>query len=165
MQTQFTKTKPQKPLVERFWRFVDKKSDNECWNWLGQTIKGYGRISAGQRGDNSLGAHRVSWEIHNNQKIPNGMFVMHSCDNPSCVNPTHLSIGTPKDNSDDMIAKGRKKIVIPLGEKNGKAIINADIVRLIRNSDLSNAKLARQLNVSNGCIRSVRSKRTWKHIE
>lgn len=152
-------------LEERFWRFVDKKSDDECWNWTGQKIKEYGRISLGSKSKGSDGAHRISWKIHNNQDVPKGMFVMHSCDNPSCVNPKHLSIGTPKDNSDDMIAKGRKKIVIPLGENNGKSIINAEIVRFIRGSDLSHAELARQLNISNGCVRSVRSKRTWKHIE
>ena len=165
MESVFTKSKPQKPLFDRFLRFVDKKSDNDCWNWLGQKINGYGRISAGKRGDNSFGAHRVSWEMHNNQTIPKGMFVMHSCDNPGCVNPKHLSIGTPKDNSDDMIAKGRKKMVIPIGEHNGKSIINADIVRQIRASTLNHTALGRLLGVSPNCVRGVRIKRTWKHIE
>lgn len=152
-------------VEERFWRFVTKSDDNSCWNWTGQKINGYGRISLGLKSMSSDGAHRVSWKIHNKMEIPKGLFVMHRCDNPSCVNPNHLLIGTPKYNSDDMIAKGRKKIVIPLGEKNGKSIINADLVRFIRGSDLSHAELARQLNVSSGCVRSVRSKRTWKHLE
>jgi hypothetical protein len=152
-------------IEERFWRFVDKSDDDSCWNWFGQKINGYGRISLGAKSLASDGSHRVSWKMHNKQEIPKGMFVMHSCDNPSCVNPKHLSLGTPKDNSDDMIAKGRKKQVIHIGEKNGKSIIKPEIVRFIRSSDLSHAELARQLNISNGCVRSVRSKRTWKHIE
>lgn len=157
--------KLQGSLEERFWRFVNKSDENSCWNWVGQKINGYGRISLGAKSLASDGSHRVSWKMHNKQDIPKGMFVMHSCDNPSCVNPKHLSLGTPKDNSQDMIAKGRKKIVIPIGEQNGKSIINPEIVRFIRSSDLSHAELARQLNISNGCVRSVRSKRTWKHIE
>lgn len=164
MDSKFIKSKPHAPLEERFWRFVDKKSDNECWNWLGQKIRGYGRISVGKRGESSLGAHRFSWQMHSKKYIPKGMFVMHSCDNPSCVNPKHLSLGTPKDNSDDMILKGRKKIVVPVGENNGKAIINADIVRQIRASDMNHTALGRLLGVSPNCVRGVRTGRTWKHI-
>lgn len=152
-------------LNDRFWKFVDKTDDDSCWNWNGNLVNGYGRISLGSKLLGSEGSHRVSWMMHNNQDIPDGYHVMHSCDNPKCVNPSHLSIGTPKDNTQDMIVKGRKKIVIPIGEKNGKSIINPEIVRFIRDSDLSHAELARQLNISNGCVRSVRSKRTWKHIE
>lgn len=157
--------KNQGSLEERFWRFVSPLGADECWIWQGQKLANkYGRISVGAKGLNSEGAHRVSWKIHNKQEIPDGMVVMHSCDNPSCVNPHHLSVGTPKQNSDDMIAKGRKKIVIPVGEQNGKSIITAEIARQIRGSSLNHAETARMFGVSAGCVRSVRSFRTWKDV-
>ena len=151
-------------IEKRFWRFVDKKSESECWNWLGSLRAGYGRISLGAKKDGSTSSHRFSWELHNKQSIPNGMVVMHSCDNPKCVNPNHLNIGTHKDNTQDMIAKGRKIVVAPVGDENGKAIINEEIVKAIRESNLSHAALGRQFNVSPNCIRGVRTGRTWSHI-
>ncbi len=153
-------------LEERFWNFVDKKYEDECWHWTGQILAtGYGRISLGAKKDGNEGAHRVSWKLHNKKDIPSGMFVMHKCDNPKCVNPYHLSIGTPKDNTQDMIAKGRKRVVSPKGEGNGKSLLNAEKVRLIRSSKLSHVELGRQLGVSSNCIRGVRIGRTWSHIE
>jgi hypothetical protein len=156
----------QAPLEVRFWLKVDKKSENECWPWLGQKLKnGYGRLSLGPKSEGSDGAHRVSWMLANKQKISAGMFVMHKCDNPECVNPSHLAIGTPKENTADMIAKGRKRIFSPVGNKNGKAIITPDIVRQIRASDESHASLARRFNISPNCVRGVRIGRTWSHVE
>lgn len=152
-------------LEERFWRFVDKRGEDECWDWAGQRVCGYGRISIGARGFASEGAHRVSWQMHNGKQVPDGMFVMHSCDNPGCVNPKHLSVGTPRDNFNDMVSKGRRKYVIPLGEQNGKAIITKEIVLEIRASNLKHTELARKYGVSPKCIQGVRSFRTWKHVK
>lgn len=149
-------------VEKRFWKFVEK-SDG-CWNWTGQKIRGYGRISAGAKGESSLGAHRLSWEIHNNSKVPDGLFVMHKCDNPSCVNPEHLTVGTPKDNFYDMVSKGRRVVVAPKGVFNGKAILDEDKVRFIRQSKLNHAQTAKALNVSISCVRGVRSGRTWSHV-
>lgn len=156
----------QAPLEVRFWLRVDKKSKDECWPWTGQKLKnGYGRISIGKKEEGAEGAHRISWMIANKQKVPSGMFVMHKCDNPGCVNPSHLAIGTPKENTADMIAKGRKRVVAPVGNENGKAIITPDIVRQIRSSDESHASIARRFNISPNCVRSVRIGRTWSHVE
>lgn len=157
--------KPHAPLEERFWRFVEKKSACECWNWSGQIMpNGYGRVSAGSKLDGGIGAHRVSWSLFNKRDVPHGMYVMHSCDNRSCVNPHHLSIGTPKDNTQDMIAKGRKRVVAPLGEGNGKAKLTVEKVKLIKQSNLKTAELARQFGLSQNCIRGVRIGRTWSHV-
>ena len=157
--------RPRASLEDRFWKYVVKKGENECWEWTGQKLRGYGRISKGRRGENSVSAHRVSWSLHNKQEIPAGMFVMHKCDNPECTNPNHLMIGTAKDNSQDMINKGRKRTVAPLGEENGKALLNEEKVRIIRaNPDIPHAKLGRMLGVSPNCIRGVRIGRTWSHI-
>jgi len=153
-------------LEDRFWRMVDKKSESECWKWQGQILaSGYGRISLGSKKDGAEGAHRVSWKIFNKTSIPDGMFVMHKCDNPSCVNPHHLSIGTPKENTADMIAKGRKRTVAPKGEGNGKSLLNEEKVRIIRSSTLNHAALGRELGVSPNCVRGVRIGRTWTHIQ
>lgn len=94
-------------------RFFSKFSkSNSCWVWHGLKNKaGYGRFGGKY-------AHRMSWEIFNNQIIPLGMLVCHHCDNPGCVNPDHLFLGTQKDNMQDMISKNRQAIQNNSGEKN-----------------------------------------------
>jgi hypothetical protein len=154
--------KNQAPPEERFWRFVDKTEG--CWSWKGKKKNGYGAFSKGAKKDGDFLAHRFSWMLHNSQEIPEGLFVMHKCDNPECTNPEHLTLGTPKENTQDMIAKGRKRTVAPVGLGNGKSLLNEEKVRLIRQSNLPHAVIARQLGVSAGCVRGVRIGRTWSHV-
>lgn len=155
--------KNQGPVEERFWRFVEK-SDG-CWLWIGNKSKaGYGRISVGTKSLGYVQSHRLSWEIHNKKSIPNGLVVMHKCDNPSCVNPDHLSVGTYKENTQDMISKGRKRTVAPVGEANGKSLLTAEQAKEIKESTLSMAALARKFGVSPSCVRGVKIGRTWKHL-
>lgn len=150
------------PVEERFWRYV-KKTD-ECWEWIGNKRRfGYGSIQVAGKGSKKTPAHRLSYTMHVGP-IPDGLFVMHKCDNPSCVNPDHLQLGTPKDNTQDMIAKGRKRVVAPVGEGNGKSKLTNEIALYIKKSASTNAQLARELGLSPNCIRGVRTGRTWKHV-
>lgn len=90
--------------INRFWKMVDVRGPDECWEWKGcKYTRGYGMYP-----HNSY-AHRYMWVITYGD-IPDGLIVRHSCDNPSCVNPKHLLIGTHKDNTRDMIERGRSKL-------------------------------------------------------
>lgn len=95
------------PLLDRLLRNIIINDVTDCWEWQGgKNNIGYGLI----RDDKKMRTtHRVSYEEHNNTIIPAGLVVMHSCDNPSCCNPQHLSLGTMKDNIQDMIQKNRHK--------------------------------------------------------
>lgn len=102
------------PLAERFWAKVDKSGN--CWTWTAfKNPKGYGLMGHVQADGNQM-AHRVSWVMANGE-IPAGMLVLHRCDNPSCVRPDHLFLGTAQDNADDMMRKGRGYFPGPLYRK------------------------------------------------
>lgn len=90
-----------RPLDQRFWAMVEKTET--CWLWLGGAIDGYGTITEEGR---TVRAHRVSYKLHVGP-IPTGLFVLHHCDVPSCVNPDHLFLGTHSDNMKDRQMKGR----------------------------------------------------------
>ena len=92
-------------MVDRFWE--QTATGDGCWLWQGsRNNKGYGQLSKGGRSGGSVLTHRYSWEIHNGP-IPDGLCVCHRCDNPPCVNPEHLFLGTYKDNAVDRRDKGR----------------------------------------------------------
>lgn len=148
---------------ERFWRKTEKAAPDECWMWTGGGHKFYGSFLIGGRGAPRKLAHRFSYELHKGP-IPDGMLVMHICDNPRCVNPAHLKLGTPKQNMEDMFAKGRQRPVAHRGEKNGFAVLTEDVVRVIRASQLPTTVLAKALGVSEGAVRDVRKGRTWTHV-
>lgn len=118
-----------KDLAERFWAKVDKSGD--CWIWQGGADQnGYGYIYDEKRRKNAK-AHRVSYEIANrfSKPIPPKLLVCHKCDNPPCVRPDHLFLGTNKNNMEDMVAKGRQN----KGEKNGQAKVTAaDVIEMKR---------------------------------
>jgi len=91
-------------LTERFWGYVDVKTEDECWEWTGtKTAANYGLI---WWNDGLQYAHRLSLEM-DGRPVPERWHACHTCDNPPCVNPNHLFVGTPKDNAQDKVAKGR----------------------------------------------------------
>jgi HNH endonuclease len=101
-----------RPLIERFWEKVDRRGPDDCWLWTAATSRdGYGRVGVGGREGGSQRAHRVSWELHYG-RAPGGLCVLHNCpggDNPLCVNPSHLWLGTNDENMADMKRKGRAR--------------------------------------------------------
>ena len=152
------------PLEERFFRTLVKT--DSCWIWQGRIIgKGYGMIGLGGKGAKQVLAHRLSYEIHKGA-IPEGMVVMHKCDNPRCVNPDHLEAGTQSQNIKDAFARMRK--VLPLkkakGEECGAAKLTNEIVLSIRASTLSLKQLATLHGVSKSSIERIRYRKTWRHI-
>jgi hypothetical protein len=152
-------------LTDRFWRKVAKVAPDECWQWIGaKNPHGYGHIGSGGRGEGHLLAHRVSWQIANGQPIPDGMLVMHSCDNPACVNPAHLSLGTYADNVADMDVKGRRVRLAPMGEDHHQSVLTVELVRYIRASSKGNQELATEIGVTRATVRKARLGISWGHV-
>ena len=152
----------------RFWEKVAFPDDNECWNWIGGIVKrGYGSFGI-RCDDNKIRmkyAHRIAWEYCNG-KIPIGMNVLHHCDNPRCVNPTHLFLGTHSDNMVDMHSKSRGGNLV--GEKSNLSKLSEKDVLKIRNyykdKKYNQYELAFIFNVSQACISDIVNRKTWKHI-
>jgi len=110
------------PLEKRFWSNVDRRSTTECWEWLRyRDPKGYGRIRLGRLGRNRRTeyAHRISWILAHGP-IPSGSYILHQCDNPPCVNPSHLFLGTAADNLRDAATKGRRVFAFGTTNANGR---------------------------------------------
>ena len=162
-----------RPMLERFWSKV-QKTDN-CWIWTGSRLtNGYGLIrpegqAPGER--KRVLAHRVSWQLHygvlpdktGNRKTD--ICVLHHCDNPPCVRPDHLFLGTMKDNSQDMSAKGRARYVPMPGEKHPNAKLTWEAVRRIRELWATGADpktLAAQYGVTRTLIMYVCDRKGWK---
>jgi len=151
--------------IDRFWRNT-RPGSNGCIEYTGsRSVYGYGLICHMY---NVSQAHRFSWLIANGP-IPEGLWVLHKCDNPPCVNPDHLFLGTPLDNVNDMLKKGRGKhyrlppISRP-GEKHPFAKLTDAKVRLIRADTRPDAEIAADYGVSRTVIWEVQARRTWRHI-
>lgn len=153
-------------VLKRFWDKVEKT--DTCWIWIAHKIKkGYGHFHF--QTDDIL-AHRFSYQLHKGP-IPEGKLVLHTCDNPSCVNPDHLWIGNEKENRDDADRKGRGKYFGSKIPKKGIENINCklteDQVKEIRNlkeTGKSLRNIAKQFNVFWLTIFNIVHRKTWKHI-
>jgi hypothetical protein len=170
MPNQYT---PLQSTLERFWEKVDKSG--ECWLWRGTLgPAGYGVFSYNpERGvHKTVRAHRLIYEITNGCILP-GYFVCHRCDNRLCVNPAHLFVGTPMDNTRDMVMKGRQargeRCAHPMpGSQNGRSRLSEseviDIRRRYEAGRITQRELAAEYNVPQARISSVVLRKTWKHV-
>jgi hypothetical protein len=149
------------PVEVRFFDYIGKKTTNGCILWNGAICKnGYGYLRDG--GVTSL-AHRIAWKLLRGP-IPDGLFVLHSCDNPPCVNAiSHLFLGTPADNNADMAAKGRST----RGERSAQAKLTEAIVREIREAasrGVTQQRLAEKYSVRSSAISRIVTGKRWGHI-
>jgi hypothetical protein len=146
--------------TRRFWERVYPEPNTGCWLWSGckkNRHESYGVLRVCGR---STMAHRFSYELHRSP-IPDGMLVCHTCDVQACVNPDHLFLGTPADNTSDMVSKQRQA----KGRRNGRAKITANEVREIRRSRETSADLARRYGLGRSTVREIRDREIWKHVE
>lgn len=148
----------------QFWDRVIQQDG--CWGWRGSISgTGYARIQTGRGG--IVIASRLSWEIHNGP-IPAGMYICHHCDNPVCCNPKHLFVGTPAENYQDCVNKGRAHSldgVRPEGETHHSAKLTAEKASEIRRrarSGESQRSLARAFGVALSSIQAVVHMETWR---
>lgn len=153
-------------LNERFWSKVNKSTGGSCWEWTSnKNNKGYGLFKVSAVVGNRL-AHRLSYEDAKG-KIPKGMLVRHSCDNPLCVNPDHLLRGSYKQNVADMDARGRRVSPRLSGETNPwSKLTDQQVVQMRRDyiTGRSKAEIAAANGMTITAVGDVLLGRSWKHL-
>ena len=157
-------------LIDRFKAKYEIDPLTKCWNWTASTNgRGYGRIGLD---GGKVYAHRLSWELKNGpipeNKDAHGICVLHKCDNPSCVNPDHLFIGTQSENVADMMEKGRGGYTAHKGEAHGGSkLYESDVIEIrsiYSKGKTSQRALAKIFNVNQGQIWKIVNLKSWSHI-
>ena len=143
--------------VARFWSSIDVRGNSDCWPWMKGTKLGYGEVKIDGRPQL---AHRVALSLVIG-RIPSGAVVMHSCDNPVCCNPMHLSAGTHLDNVKDRVVKNRSA----RGVRNGRSKLTEDHVRAIRRDDRTTVAIAAEYGVSPATVSLIQRLKIWKHVQ
>jgi len=146
----------------RFWSKVDIKGPNDCWLWTAGKLRGYGSFWMHRKNNAS---HQIAW-ILTNGSYDADLLVCHHCDNPPCCNPSHLFLGTSKDNMIDMTQKGRSG-GSGIGENNAFSKLTEKEVLEIRtmlSKGRTQADVAQIYNVHPSCIGNIHHHRTWKHL-
>lgn len=143
----------------QYWVETDPKSG--CWIWERyKDPHGYGRTS---ENNHPVLVHRLAWMLWRGE-VPKGMFVCHKCDNPSCVNPNHLFLGTAKDNNADRTSKGRSMPSGVRGEQHGMSAITEEQARSIFNEPGIQRDIAKKFGITQHAVWCIKAGRTWKHI-
>ena len=143
--------------ADKLERFSIPEPNSGCLLWTGGvTPKGYGIVNI--QGVAYL-VHRVAWQEQNGE-IPKGLLVCHKCDVPSCINPEHMFLVTPSDNSADMVKKGRTRI----GSAHREAKLTEKQAAMILGATETHAVLARRYGVSENAIASIKQRKTWRHV-
>lgn len=162
--------KAARPLDKRFWRFVEPEPNSGCWLWSGSCdSKGYGQLRLGH--GRLVYATHISLELVGRQ-LSTGLFALHKCDNPPCVNPDHLFAGTQKDNSQDAKRKGRLNLSgLALGRQPTGYVPRPHLRKFtpeqiieIRSSKRGAASTARHFGVFKCAITNIRRRKTYRDI-
>lgn len=154
-------------LWDRFHTKFKVDPESGCWLWSATIVAGgYGHISLGRKHKSSK-AHRVAWELYRGE-IPTGLCVLHRCDVPACVNPDHLYLGTLKDNSRDMVQRGRncawREPPDNRGERSPNAKLTDEAARHIARREMSRREYARLYGISMGTVGHIWGGRTWSSV-
>lgn len=177
---------------ERFWSKTIPEPNSGCWLWTAATTpRGYGVFHAGQ-GRGASRAHRIAYELTMGP-VPDGLLVLHRCDNPSCVNPDHLYVGTHRDNADDREARSRSQIgdrhytrraphLAPRGATHGRATtpertargeahgcakvtaVDVCAIRSLASQGHSAVALARRFGIGHSQALRIINRANWKHV-
>lgn len=157
-----------KPLSERLWARVGQGSPDDCWEWRGYVHPtGYGQIGYDHKKGNVIHTHRAAWIVTHGE-IEDGLWVLHKCDNRLCCNPDHLWLGTPKDNTQDMMSKGRRRKAVQVvrGVDVRQAKLTDETVRAMRAEPPMTFKaLGAKYGVSAATANKVILRRTWDHVD
>lgn len=145
------------PSVKKFWS--NTKTGPECWSWLGSFDRdGYPLFWDGDN-QKMMRGHQYSYELHFGPR--DGKCVMHICDNPSCINPEHLRLGTQKENQADKVAKNRQA----KGEAQGASkLTEADVLQIRSRKSESYAKLSQEFCVAPSTIYRIWNNKYWQHL-
>jgi hypothetical protein len=133
-------------------------NENECWNCTSHRLDkdGYPRV---KRFNKHLRMSRYIYSIINGE-IEKGLIILHSCDNPNCINPKHLRVGTTRENNIEAVSKGRNCI----GDKNSQSKLTKEDVEKIRKDNRKSSTIAREYNVYQSTISDIKAYRTWKNF-
>jgi len=147
--------------IQRMLSKVCVTNSDDCWEWRGGKRDGYGRIRIGGHRGNLYNVTRLMWRlVHGTDPI--GQLVLHTCDNPSCCNPSHLFLGTDADNSNDKVVKGRQHA--PKGVLNGQSTLTeADVINIYHTHG-TYTSIAKEYGVSSVTISNIKTGKTWSHL-
>lgn len=150
-------------LADRFNQKVATTRDgNGCWLWLGATNRaGYGLFGLNRK---ALLAHRVAFELHSGRALSRDEAVCHSCDNPTCVNPAHLWVGSVAENNADRHSKGRSRGGKLAGENNPRAIMDREVVLAIASASGSLKEVAARFAVPFKTVSAIRTGAAWSSV-
>lgn len=153
-------------FLDKFWARVTMLGSNECWPWVGAVDKrsGYGLLPGVKPNGRKLNyfTHRLAYAF-NKGPVPPGLIVLHSCDNPICCNPAHLSVGNDLQNSREAFERGR----IRLGAERRQSILNDRLVRHIRalrDGGSTTLQIGRKLGLNTATVYGVVSGKSWRHV-
>jgi HNH endonuclease len=150
------------PYPQRFWAQVDRagRAAGECWPWAGRCDR-YGIFTVGKR---AVLAHRYAWTLATAGPVPDGLCVLHECDNPPCCNPAHLFLGTQLQNIEDRQRKGRQA----RGERINATKLTPEQVREIRERYAAGERqipLAKEYGINHGTVSRIVNREFWEHVQ